>query len=632
MNKLSKIITGLVTSSFIIGGFSAFLAHEYKKNIKVSQAAESNTTTGLYKKITSASELSSGDTVVLVYDKYGENRQAIQKVFSPYGGNSKALSLTFIESRRAVINEYLLLQSTYAEEFYVEKGMTTTSFAFKGLGSFNNKYLGIDGGNGVGDVSSKSLSSSWDLEYHTGFDEEDNYFTIKTSNTDDRRYLWYNGNIGGISLNEYDQAEMQIYVKQNVTNIGMYSEPTQKTYYYGDEINLSGMKVDIMINGALGDSIVVSYDRCPVIFSIQNSVAYYSDYVNVTVFAGASFSRNMNFEIEVIDNPNYTYTRVTSLTKDFRGTYIFVFVDENDNSKSAIFNSTLTGDAIDNEGNYSRGGFTVSGNKISGLSYAQTQMTVEIGRYDQNDASRYYMKTPSDKYLKAKYGSGYYNGFELADTLEDTIMWGYSCEGKFCTSDGDITMYIDASTVFYFWNIDEPYFSFVEAGRYDPSDNEYYRPAYLYKLDTTSEISSEVNNFVSGFKTNIKDACDNSGQTNNITSNMWNAQKTAFLALSVDAQGILANVTYNHGSETPGSMKDIIDLYDYIVSKYGYEDFMNRGAANTIQNNAHPANIVPIKVNNTNAMIITTAVTIISSSILFAVLLFIKKRKSLKVI
>ena len=629
MNKLSKIITGLITSSFIVGGLSIYLANEYRKDTKVSYAAESNTTTGLYKKITDASELSSGDTVVLVYDKYGQNRQAIQKVFSPYGGSTKALSLTYIEGNRSVVDDYLLLQSTYAEEFYVEKGMTTTSFAFKGLGSFNNKYLGIDGGNGVGDVSSKSLSSSWDLEYHTGYDPEDNYFALKTSDTDDGRYIYYNGNIGGLGLNLYDQAEMQIYVKQNVTNINEYSAPSQTTYYYGDKINLSGMKVDIMINGALGDYVVVSYDKCPIIFSISRDTADDSGYATVTVFAGASFSKNINIDINVIDNPNYTYTRATSLTKDFRGTYLFVFIDENDSSNSAIFNSTLTGDAIDSEGNFSRGGFTVSGNKISGLSCGQTQMTMEIGRYDQDGVSRYYMKTPSGKYLKANYSgySGYYSGFELVDTLEDAEIYGYPCEGQFCTSDGDITMHMDKSTVFYFWNTDEPYFSFTEAGRYNPSDNEYYRPAYLYKLDTTSSINNEVNNYVSGFNTNIKAACDNSGQTNNITSQMWTAQKNAFLALSVDAQGILANVTYNHGAEQSGSMKDIIDLYDYIVSKYGYEDFMNRIDANTIQNNAQPANSVLFRDNNTNVMIIITMVTIVSSSTLFAVLLFIKKRK-----
>ena len=68
MNKLSKIITGLITSSFIVGGLSIYLANEYRKDTKISYAAESNTTTGLYKKITSASALSSSISKITVSD------------------------------------------------------------------------------------------------------------------------------------------------------------------------------------------------------------------------------------------------------------------------------------------------------------------------------------------------------------------------------------------------------------------------------------------------------------------------------------------------------------------------------------------------------------------------------------
>ena len=149
----------------------------------------------------------------------------------------------------------------------------------------------------------------------------------------------------------------------------------------------------------------------------------------------------------------------------------------------------------------------------------------------------------------------------------------------------------------------------------------------MLKLDTQSDTQNAVNSFVSGFNSNIKSQCDATGLTNNITPAMWEAQKNAFLALSVDAQGILANMTYNHGSETDGSAADIIDLYDYIVSKYGYEDFMNRGDAGTLEDNSSN-NINPVIPNllQNNAVMIAVITSIAAISLL-AITYLLKKRK-----
>ena len=57
MRRLSKIITGLIASSLLLGGFSAFLAHENRQDIAPVQAAANNDTTGAYKRISDVSEL-----------------------------------------------------------------------------------------------------------------------------------------------------------------------------------------------------------------------------------------------------------------------------------------------------------------------------------------------------------------------------------------------------------------------------------------------------------------------------------------------------------------------------------------------------------------------------------------------
>ena len=624
MKRLSKIITGVITSSFLIGGFSAFLAHEYKQDIKVSEAAANNDTTGAYKRISDVSELHAGDTVLLVYRE--QKDYAIKQVEPYYSGN-KALGLENIENSRGLFGSYMAIQSSYAEEFYVENGTASGSFAFKGLAAFNNEYIAHLGGYGIGSSSSKNASTSWYLEYFSDYDGE-YHFGIKNVESSGS-YLWYNPNVGLIGFNSNAHAEFNIYVKQNVTHINLFRDPNQTTYYPYESINLAGMKVEVMINSVMGDSFDIAYDKCPAVFQKQTNSLYESDYVFVTVFYSSSYAKNVYFYANVVENPNYTYTRVTNATKDFRGTYVFAYVDADDQSKNAIFNSRLTDDAIYEDGNLSRGTFTASGNKISGLTYAQTQMTMEIGRFDQDGESIYYMKTAAGQYLTFEWNmlADYQEGFKVVDTLEEIKQGSSYRKGEFCTNDGDITLCSPSvSMVFYLWNTSSASFSFVEAGS-SITGYEYYKPAYLYKLDTQSDTQNEVNSFVSGFNSNIKSQCDATGLTNNITSAMWTAQKNAFLALSVDAQGILANVTYNHGSEIDGSMKDIIDLYDYIVSKYGYEDFMNRGDAGTMEDNSSNSinPVIPnILQNNAVIIIVVTSIAAVSS---LAITYLLKKRK-----
>ena len=462
MKRLSKIITGLIASSLLVGGFSLFLAHEYKQEAKVTEAATNNDTTGAYKRISDVSELNAGDTVLLVYRE--QKDYAIKQVEPYYSGN-KALGLENIENSRGLFGSYMAIQSSYAEEFYVENGTASGSFAFKGLAAFNNEYIAHLGGYGIGSSSSKNASTSWYLEYFSDYDGE-YHFGIKNVESSGS-YLWYNPNVGLIAFNSNSHAEFNIYVKQNVTHINLFRDPNQTTYYPYESINLAGMKVEVMINGVMGDSFDIAYDKCPAVFQKQTYSLYESDYVFVTVFYSSSYAKNVSFYANVVENPNYTYTRVTNAIKDFRGTYVFAYVDADDQSKNAIFNSRLTDDAIYEEGNLSRGTFTANGNKISGLTYAQTQMTMEIGRFDQDGESIYYMKTAAGQYLTFEWNmlADYQEGFKVVDTLEEIKQGSSYRKGEFCTNDGDITLRSPSvSMVFYLWNTSSPYFSFVEAG------------------------------------------------------------------------------------------------------------------------------------------------------------------------
>lgn len=72
----------------------------------------------------------------------------------------------------------------------------------------------------------------------------------------------------------------------------------------------------------------------------------------------------------------------------------------------------------------------------------------------------------------------------------------------------------------------------------------------------------------------VTSVCDPTGTTNNITEEMWNELKTKYEALSSISKENVKSATSNTFS------KSIIDRavsrYDYIASKYGFENFINR--------------------------------------------------------
>ena len=170
---------------------------------------------------------------------------------------------------------------------------------------------------------------------------------------------------------------------------------------------------------------------------------------------------------------------------------------------------------------------------------------------------------------------------------------------------------------------DYSYFEFTES-----FIDEYDKDVCLYKLDYNSSISSEISTFKSAFF-NTTSVCDATGATNNITSQAWADLSDSFSALSEDAKGYIASITYTHGTETPGSEGDMADRYDYIISKYNsLGDFMNRKDTTSYQNNYNPQSankLVFFNDTNNYVVVIIVMVSIVSISSV-GVFLLLKKR------
>ena len=143
---------------------------------------------------------------------------------------------------------------------------------------------------------------------------------------------------------------------------------------------------------------------------------------------------------------------------------------------------------------------------------------------------------------------------------------------------------------------------------------------------------TDYSGYVSTFITGTASACT----SENVTSAIWQDLEDAFALLSVDEQGYFAGLSYSHNQEATNSVYNVVDRYDYIVAKYGYNDFMNRKDAGTWKDYFHfnddtlpPDDPNLLKIFGIQGESNMTYVIIIAASVvtLSLVVFFINKRK-----
>ena len=189
----------------------------------------------------------------------------------------------------------------------------------------------------------------------------------------------------------------------------------------------------------------------------------------------------------------------------------------------------------------------------------------------------------------------------------------------------------NGGVTFGFTNTDDQFFGFSFDQYYGTFFFEYpdsYQNARLYKLCDTQEMQNEIDGFISVFLTQTAN-CDATGDSRRVFEQHWERLETEFGTLSADARGYLANLTYTHNAETSGTAKDIVDRYDYIISKYtDLWDFMDRKSASSYQNivNPQPSSIISKLAYNYLPMTIVI-IGVLSTSIVGAIIVFIRKRK-----
>ena len=319
-------------------------------------------------------------------------------------------------------------------------------------------------------------------------------------------------------------------------------------------------------------------------------VISYTDGVTGTTRSASSYDITVNAYVA------HTWTKVTSAPADWRGTYLLVYEDDTD---AYIFNSSLT--TVDATFNTVSG--TISSNSITG-SKTIDAVAVKIERNTVSGTSYYHAKCANGNYLKSGDKS---IGTQASATATNAV-----------TFNEDNAMVIGDYILRFNTAANQMRFRF--------GSSSYGAATCLYKMDVTSTITSEANTFGSGFMTNIGGACDASGAQDNISSSLWNAQKNAFNALSVDAQGLIACAS---GNESGANYEKAVALYDYIVSKYGVDthaDFMNRVSAGTLVLSARVSPLLSITSNTNSTVAIIVIVSMISLTAIGGYF-YIRKRK-----
>ena len=615
MKKTTLIPIILTQVAFLLAG--AFLVLNRTNKVMEVKANDDASTTGVFVEVTDpTNNLSVNDRIIIVGTDFEGNYPVAFQELSQDGTSILATSMTASNARLFTDNhgnKSYLINNSYAEIFTVSHGLDLGSFVFKGTSSFSGYIRDVPDTTKIEDSSTKDEYSTWIIEPDT-IDHNGNF--LRNNGTGNH---FYNTNGGSFSHSGFYKSYIHIY-KQVSYSLETKIDPNRLDYYVYDPIDYSGLVTTVSYNdGTNNCKIDVSYDECSGIFncpSVISPVFAANRQVDFTVIG-----KTANFRPTMHDrNQTLSYSKVTSLN-DFRGTYHFV--TENGGK---VFNPF--------ELNYHDVGFidvTISNHSIDAAStnyhYSHNETVIRVVRETISNEIVHYLKTTTGKYLSF---NNYDTELLLTNQPSSKVLFEPNGDIKLQGNHGTYTLYFYSDPN----NAVSSHFEFSDTNKHGETN---YYPVYLYRRDMDNDLRS----YIDAFKTlffNTTSVCDASGVQNKITIEAWANLATNFNSTAPDVredlQGYFANLTYTHRSESLGYDEDVVDRYDYIISKYNLDDFMGRKIAGTYQNNFNPnanangvAYINTIIGNDSNSGIIVIAIAAILVTSVIGFCFFTKKRQ-----
>lgn len=620
MKKIHKILLPtLFAAALGLGAFT--VTYNTKKEVKEADASYTNAVLGLYKRVRSASELSTSDTVVIssIYSDAYQN----------LGGNPAYLYTTTDKFHLSEDGEYAHAYNAYVNELTVHAGYgedenNPTKFAFNGPISvwghnYTEAYLGWDdrGSNNehpgrppyesvgyfkdaTGVKNTIDQYSTWELEEFVtkgldffdkeyDLDPEDCY--IKLKNVGAGGYLGFTSRYdrrlvlgGDTGINIYRRID--IIKDSTATDV---HQPTKTTYNHGDELDLRGLSFVVHTDND-GD-LLVTYEEFRDFFEYNKYVYGTGDTVNMVSFAGLI---DINVSLHV--NPGTgNYMKLRSEMTDYSGAY-----------RVAVPN----------------GGYSIADFKADANSRIQGQVTDDcIHVTDTSNHTNhgditllksgdiYYIQNCDGEYIGwgPKYEGAPHDEFIACENTTNAVQLDIVYE------DNELHIKKHNSNEYIVYTSD--YFEFNTSGT----------KAALYRKLSDAEHDS-ISNFIRSFS-NLVNQCHPEGALLNITTSDWSSQASTFSGLSTIVKDMFTLATYTHNAEEYDSIPDLVDRYDYIISKYDqFSDFMGRISAGTYENHySSPSNYIPTAEAQTYSVLIITVISI-SSLAVMAIFFLIKKK------
>ena len=619
----------------------------------VSKAEALSENKHLYVKVTDRSQLSVGDVIVLATPG--------GRAFTCPAGNPRYLYMDYVAGMSSSVDK-LYCDESKVDRLKLVQGSKSNSFALQCLDvdgyNMQGKYISWveredvqphDKGNVGYYLSNLAFrtvvddKSSW---FFT-FDASDDYaveidrsdepaenYGIFFGGSNARPALYYTWNTDNVV-----RSRLVIFKEINRSNFNqtaanVLSQPTNNIYHSGDLVDLSGLELHFEVDGYPLDII---YDDEPSFFTnIGNAQAtghVYLEYCEMPYNVPGLTIVPYHNDLNTID-----YTAVSELYHDYRGTYVLttndgynatiiqagnVDTDPEYNEENAVCYTPLTNYEYTPDPNYPEQTELITqvyanslhliqnpgGNANSKVARTKVQLV-----HDANDPTKTYLYSPySEMYISYQNG-GTNDGYLLAKSSPS------ASDAITVNSDGTFTL--NGRTLVTYVEDYETFIKFVA----DPSGKTPFR---LYKKNTDATFRNNINTFVSSFLTKTSADC----QAESVQSSTWTSVQSDYADLTLDEKGYLANIEYVHSAnEGLSNEYNVVDRYDYIISKYEFSDFMDRKAANTWQDN-YPHDIdnsilskIINGLNNKNTVMVVAVLISIASVSALCFVLYRKKK------
>ena len=527
-----------------------------------------------YDKVTSSSDLTSGQYLIVCEDQ--------SVAFN--GGLTSLDAVSNTISVSVSSNQIEKTSTTSAAEFTIDTSAGTVLSA-------SGYYIGrSDDTNGLTTSTSEAFANAISLD---GADAN-----IVSSGG---AYLRYNATEGQTRFRYYkstsyaNQTAIQLYklsgsVAKTLSSISV-SNP-QTNYTTGDAF------VKPTVTATFSDSSSADVTNAASFEGFDLTVA--GNYTVTVSYTYGSTTKTTTYSITVAQGstPVSTYEQVTGTLSAGDKVVIVAQANRNSTSGYAMTNTIISSyyfDKVD---------ATISNQKLnytSGMAVWTVGGSASTGyTFYSESAGQYFYGYGSTS------GTKTYRNIGLSDTAGDGSSWtvaanaagtGYDVH----TSYNSIDIYL------------EYYTSKSDFSGYYQSATDVVINFYKETSTSTNPALEYAQNFLAAF------TCDATG-TNAPTfasGKSWATLKTAFSSLSTPHQNTLKNATANQSGT---DIEKAVARYDYVVAKYGYENFMNR----TISNQANKMN--PFNSSSTNNLFMVLGSISLLGGLTYLAY-FLKKRK-----